>query len=462
MAIQTSTSTPTPILYQNPTKTLTLLDIPTSITHAQGGTLDHASNDRIYSSPPLQTPYPSTEPKTEKAKANVLRMKILSDADADSDSLEALLRQELSEVAERWPSGHDWCLPRKVSPLIAERRGKKRKADGCIDQEVSTSERDSVHASSARVPALYAETEKGIGIFPSVKEPDLKIPDSEIAVRTIKEPLILSQNSEFAPKAYVCSSIRVITNRLVCNPYGTPLLLQISGSKYKIPPSAKFLLSNIGEPAAPTFSVAALSTYPEPSATAGPGQFDFVLLDPPWNNRSVRRSARYYTMYDSDPMAVLQAMLGQHIAPGALVACWITNSTIVRAAALEAFQAWGVQLIEEWAWLKTTVDGLPVTPVDGIWRKPYEVLLLGRKESDETQVSDVKVRRKVLVAVPDLHSRKPHLKTLIEPFLPQSYRALEIFARTLTADWWSWGEEVLKYNWDGHWYNNEGRTQCDE
>ena len=464
MADQTSTtSTPTPILYQNLAGTLTLLDIPTSIAHAQG-TLDHPSNDRIYASPPLQTPYPSTEPKTEKAKANVLRTKTLSDtdADADSDSLEALLRQGLSEVTEHWAPRHDWCLPRKVSPLISVRQGKKREADDRIDKMVSTPKRDSVHASTAMLPALKAETEKAIGSFPSVTEPDLQIPESEIAVRTIEEPLILSQNSDFAPKAYICSSIRVITNRLVRNPYGTPLLLQVSGSSYKIPPSAKFLLSNIGEPTAPTFSVAALTTYPDSSATAGPGQFDFVLLDPPWNNHSARRSARYYTMYDSYPMAVLQAMLGQHIAPSALVACWITNSTIVRNAALETFQAWGVQLIEEWAWLKITMDGLPVTKIDGIWRKPYEVLLLGRKESDETQGSDVKVRRKVLVAVPDLHSRKPHLKTLIEPFLPQTYRALEIFARTLTADWWSWGDEALKYNWDGHWYTDEGSAQCNE
>ena len=450
------TSNPTPILYQNPNKTLTLLDIPTSIAHAQG-TIDHPFRHRIYASTPLKTPYPSTEPKTEKAKANVLRTKTLSD-DADSDSLEALLRQGLSEVAEHWPSQHDWCLPRKVSPLIPERQSKKRKADDRIDQVVSNPKRDSVPTSNAMLPALKVGTEKGIGICPSVTEPDLKIPESEIGVRTIEEPLILSLES--ASKAYICSSIRVITNRLVRNPYLTPLSLQIPGSTYRIPPSAKFLLSKVGERTAPTFSVAALTTYPNSSATAGPGQFDFILLDPPWNNRSVRRSARYYTMYDSDPMAVLLAMLGQHIAPGALVACWITNKKIVRDAALEAFQAWDVQLFEEWAWLKTTVDGLPVTQIDGIWRKPYEVLLLGRKDSDESQGSDVIVRRKVLVAVPDLHSRKPHLKTLIEPFLPQAYRAMEIFARTLTADWWSWGDEVLKHNWDGHWYTHESR--CEE
>ncbi|KAF6229285.1 hypothetical protein HO133_007401 [Letharia lupina] len=447
-------STPTPILYQNPTKTLTLLDIPTSIAHAQGS-VDHPCNDQIYASPPLQTPYPSTEPKTEKAKANVLRTKTPSDTDVGFP--DALLQQALREVAEHWPLEEDWSLPRKITSLVSERQSRKRKADDAIDQVFSTQKRESVHASTAVLPASKIETEIGHDPFPSRTEPEFKFPDSEISVRSIEEPLILS--SESTPKAYTCSNIRIFTNRLVRNPYPTPLSLQCSGVKYKTPPNANFLLSKIGEPTAHAFSMAALTLCPTSSATAGPGQFDFVLLDPPWENRSVRRSARYDTMHDSDPMVVLQAMLGQHIAPGALVGCWVTNKASVRDTALDAFQTWDMQLIEEWAWLKTTVGGLPVTQIDGLWRKPYELLLLGRKGSVEAQNSDSDVRRRVIVAVPDLHSRKPHLKTLIEPFLPASYRALEVFARNLTAEWWSWGDEVLKYNWDGHWYTHKGSTQ---
>ncbi len=443
----------TPILYQNSTKTVTLLDIPTSIAHAQG-TIDQPCSDQIYASPPLQMPYPSTEPKTEKAKVNVLRTKPLSNADIEFP--EALLRQGLREVAEHWNLENDWCLARKILPHAPERQIKKRKANNDIDQISPPQKRDSVHASTAVLPTSKVETEGVPGIHFSSTEPDFRIPESELSVRSIEEPLILS--SESKPRAYTCSSIRTITNRLVRSPYPTPLSLQCSGVNYKIPPNAKFLLSKIGEPTALAFSMAALTMYPISSTTAGPGQFDFVLLDPPWENRSVRRSARYDTMNDSDPMVVLRAMLGQHIAPGALVACWITNKESVRDSALEAFQAWDVQLIEEWAWLKTTVAGLPITQIDGLWRKPYEVLLLGRKGSDEAQLSDSDVRRRTIVAVPDVHSRKPHLKTLIEPLLPRSYRALEVFARILTTEWWSWGDEVLKHNWEGHWFTHEGST----
>lgn len=444
-------STAAPILYQNPSKTLTLLDIPTSIAYAQG-TIDHPCNDQIYASPPLQTPYPSTEPKTEKAKANVLRTKTPSDANLEFP--EALLQQGLREVAEHWPLENDWCLPRKMSPFVPERQSKKRKTDDDLDQVIPPQNRDLVQGSTALLPAPRVEFEEESTILSSRTEPDFRIPELEIGVRSIEEPLILS--SEFAPKAYICSSLRVITNRLIRNPYPALMSLQCSGVDYKIPPNSKFLLSKIEDPTAPTFSMAALTVYPISSATAGPGQFDFVLLDPPWENRSVRRSTKYDTMHDSGPMVVLRAILGQHVAPGALVACWITNKASVRETALEAFQTWDVQLIEEWAWLKTTVGGLPVTQIDGLWRKPYEVLLLGRKGSDELQGSYSDVRRRVIVAVPDLHSRKPHLKCLIEPFLERNYRALEIFARNLTAEWWSWGDEVLKQNWEGHWYTHEG------
>lgn len=360
-------------------------------------------------------------------------------------------------MAEHWHSKDYCCLPRKISPLIRERQSKKRKAHNDIDQASSPQKRDSYNASIAVLPASKAEIEEEFSNPPPITEAELRIPESEINARSIEEPLVLS--SESTPKAHTCSNVRIITNRLVSNPYPTPLSLQLSGVSYKTPPNASFLLSKIGEPTAPAFSMAALTMYPSDSATAGQGRFDFVLLDPPWDNRSVRRSARYNTMHDSDPMVVLRDMLGRHIASGALVACWITHKASVRDAALEAFQAWDVQLVEEWAWLKTTVGGLPITQIDGLWRKPYEVLLLGRKGSDGAPESDSEVQRRVIVAVPDLHSRKPHLKTLIEPFLPRAYRALEVFARNLTAGWWSWGDEVLKYNWEGHWYAQEARAR---
>ena len=167
-------------------------------------------------------------------------------------------------------------------------------------------------------------------------------------------------------------------------------------------------------------------------------------------------------------MEALKSILGQHVASRGIVACWITNSSVSQEAAMQAFEAWDVQLVEEWYWLKVTRDGQPVTDIHGVWRKPYETLLVGRKiaqrepEDDpirthsdsDSDMRPLELKRRVIVAVPDVHSRKPCLKQLVEQafgFEEGKYRALEIFARNLTAGWWAWGDECLKFQWDGWW-----------
>ena len=163
----------------------------------------------------------------------------------------------------------------------------------------------------------------------------------------------------------------------------------------------------------------------------------------------------------SHPTDVLREMLGQHIAPKGLVACWITNNSRARELVREAFETLGLELFEEWAWLKTTATSIPVTCIEGVWRKPYEILLVGRQVDRSIERNPIgstieqPITRRVIVAVPDIHSRKPCLKELLESVLlrPQNYRALEVFARNLTGGWCSWGNEVIKYNEKGTWAN---------
>ncbi|KAI5845009.1 MT-A70-domain-containing protein, partial [Morchella snyderi] len=196
--------------------------------------------------------------------------------------------------------------------------------------------------------------------------------------------------------------------------------------------------------------------------------FDFALLDPPWPNRSAARSAAYSTL-SSRPGGggggggiheLLQLPLGPALAPGALVAVWITNKPRHRAFVVERlFARWGVVEAGEWVWLKVTGGGEPVVALEAAMRKPYEVLVFGRKpagggEEEAGEGGGVGVGRvppMTIVAVPDLHSRKPGVKELVEPYLPEDYRACEIFGRNLTEGWFTWGDEAIKFNWDGHW-----------
>ena len=82
------------------------------------------------------------------------------------------------------------------------------------------------------------------------------------------------------------------------------------------------------------------------------------------------------------------------------------------------------------------------------WKKPYEILLVGKKTEHKAK----QPRRRVIIAVPDLHSRKPCLKHLVEKLLLwPGCSGLEVFARNLVSGWMSWGNEVLKYQWTGMW-----------
>lgn len=208
------------------------------------------------------------------------------------------------------------------------------------------------------------------------------------------------------------------------------------------------------------------------------GRFPMILLDPPWPNRSARRKASYQTYKRDGSAASLQALMdlltalniGDHLLPDGVMAIWITNRSVVRKSVLDFFAQLGVELVEEWIWAKVTETGEPVSEVQGLWRQPWEVLLIGRHthRSGEDEYLNAhtepekQVKRRVICAVPDLHSRKPCLKELFECLLfkpgtqclddrTSVSPVLEVFARHMVSDWFSWGDEALKYQWDGWW-----------
>lgn len=415
------------ILYQSSFNAVTLLDIPLSISLAQG-TSDHPNHERIYSTEPLQHPHPSTEPKTQRAKKNVKHAMILGNAPPPFPT--KLLDEALEEI-KAYYRGDEWCLPRQV---LKERREEEMITDNAPEDE-----------GGKRKPELQSQ---------------ILIPLSGRCVGAAKR-----QKSRAICKNAVNSfdDTQGIAYRLFHNPHSTLLSFAIISppQTYNIPSGSTFYLASIDQRSAAHFSSAVQAFYSTPTATASPGQFDLILLDPPWDNRSVKRSRGYSTacQQQQHPVKVLDKMLGQHIAPNGLVACWITNNRTARAWTMKAFETWGIELCEEWAWLKTTVAGNPVADLEGVWRKPYEILLLGRqvdyfKEDVLTDSASKRpVLQKVIVAVPDIHSRKPCIKELLESLITnrQHIRALEIFARNLTAGWCSWGNEVIKYNRQSYW-----------
>lgn len=186
-------------------------------------------------------------------------------------------------------------------------------------------------------------------------------------------------------------------------------------------------------------------------------KFDLIVLDPPWPNRSARRKKGNYKVADSlDSIRTTLSLIpvGDHLAADGLVAMWITNKPgVVRLLTGSGglFTQWGLEQVDEWTWLKITTAGEPIVDMASTWRKPWERILIARKRGS---LRSVPGRGKVLVSVPDLHSRKPNLRGVFQDVFSSEYMGLEVFARNLTAGWWSWGNEVLAFQQPEHWFHD--------
>ncbi|KAJ3478270.1 hypothetical protein NLG97_g8624 [Lecanicillium saksenae] len=189
-------------------------------------------------------------------------------------------------------------------------------------------------------------------------------------------------------------------------------------------------------------------------------KFNLIVMDPPWPNRSVRRkTARYKTA--SSLSGIRELLCGipvsSHLSDDGLVAIWITNKPRIvdlLSAPGGIFEEWGLEVVAEWTWLKVTATGEPLFPLDSAWRKPWEKLLVAKRIRSTTPEG---LAPKTIIAVPDIHSRKPNLRGLFQDVLGASFCGLEVFARGLTAGWWSWGDEVVKFQQPQHWHTMQNQ-----
>ncbi|XP_063062615.1 N(6)-adenine-specific methyltransferase METTL4 isoform X3 [Engraulis encrasicolus] len=208
-------------------------------------------------------------------------------------------------------------------------------------------------------------------------------------------------------------------SRLTENPRDQSCEMTLMRGRYLIPPRCKFLLSDI--------------TCTQPLRNSGE-TFDLIVLDPPWENKSVKRSSRYSFLPSSQlkqlPVDVLSS-------PECLVVTWVTNRPRhLRFVKEELYPHWGVQVLAEWLWVKVTRAGEFVFPLDSPHKKPYELMVLGRKSYNSTSSNETVATRPSPGCQRSLSSAFPKTLTL---------RCLELFARNLQSDWTSWGNEVLKF-----------------
>lgn len=227
-----------------------------------------------------------------------------------------------------------------------------------------------------------------------------------------------------------------LLGRLTENSTGCARLVRLMGHHYLLPPRCSFLLSDISR-------VQLLLGYKK---------YDVITLDPPWENKSVKRSKGYSHLF---PWQIRQLPVPLLSAPGCLVVCWVTNrQKHLHFVKEELYPSWSVHVVAEWHWVKVTRHGDFVVPLDSVHKKPYEILVLGRYMGSSAQQGGEDVitgnvtvpDRKLIVSVPcRLHSHKPPLGEVLKGLTRPHPECLELFARNLQPGWTSWGNEVLRF-----------------
>ncbi|KAK1797454.1 hypothetical protein P4O66_008303, partial [Electrophorus voltai] len=228
---------------------------------------------------------------------------------------------------------------------------------------------------------------------------------------------------------------------LTGNPDAHAREVTLIGERYFLPPRSRFLLSDI--------------TRLQPLVTSG-DKFDLIVLDPPWENKSVKRSRRYRFLPSSQ---LKQLPVPELSTAGCVVVTWVTNRPRhLRFVKEELFPHWGVKVVAQWLWVKVTRTGEFVFPLDSPHKKPYEVLLLGRScagRENTTRCEAELPDRRLIVSIPSsLHSHKPSLSAVLKPYIRPDAKCLEMFARILQPDWTSWGNEVIKFQHHSYYINS--------
>lgn len=167
------------------------------------------------------------------------------------------------------------------------------------------------------------------------------------------------------------------------------------------------------------------------------GRHKLIVMDPPWQNKSVSRAKRY-DMFDHTEL--LKIDIPRLADPGeCILAVWVTNRPRYMAYLREqALPAWGFTYHGSWYWLKLSKSGELVTPLDSSHRLPVETLVVAYRAKDPEHERRLHQRlgeqTRIVLGIPLRHSWKPPPECFFkEDIIPTSAMKAELFARAAAA-----------------------------
>ncbi|XP_044471038.1 methyltransferase-like protein 2 isoform X2 [Mangifera indica] len=221
-------------------------------------------------------------------------------------------------------------------------------------------------------------------------------------------------------------------NNLVANETCDDVEVEVLSRRYILPRESCFFMSDLGQ----------IHDLIPAESNCG---FNFIVIDPPWENGSARQKSLYPTLPNRYFLSLPVRQLTH--TEGALVALWITNrEKLYNFVQRELFPTWGVSYVATFYWLKVKEDGTLISDLDLFHHRPYECLLLGyssREQSGTTSIKD----NQIIISIPGDYSRKPPIGELLQEYVPgpKPSRCIELFAREMTARCISWGNEPLHF-----------------
>ncbi|CAK8690297.1 unnamed protein product [Clavelina lepadiformis] len=247
----------------------------------------------------------------------------------------------------------------------------------------------------------------------------------------LKNAVFLQLSSDLGLHSNSISSVSPSKlNAGLSNPCSYSSMIKIDDSFYLLPPHSKAFSSDVSD----------LSALIKDCELFG--KYNCIVLDPPWENKSVRRGHKYRSL-PFDKIASIP--LHKLCASECLVVIWVTNKQkIMKWVRNVLFPRWNICYLAQWHWVKVTTNGIPVFPWESLHKKPYETIFLGHYLCKNHQHS---IKENVICSVPCMvHSHKPPLYEVIKNSLMEvaNPRCLEMFARSLSPSWSSWGNEVVK------------------
>ncbi|XP_053694231.1 N(6)-adenine-specific methyltransferase METTL4 [Sabethes cyaneus] len=211
------------------------------------------------------------------------------------------------------------------------------------------------------------------------------------------------------------------------------VICEFFNESFIIPPKCRFFNSNVSD----------MCNLLNPDDE----KFDFIVMDPPWWNKYIRRTKAAnrkvgYQMMDNE--SIKSIPLEDYIHDDTIVVIWCTNSPTHETAIKETFLCkWKLKLLTTWFWVKVTNNGETICEFkESTKKQPFEKILIATSARNSRWNFS---SEKFIYSVPcALHSNKPPLLDLFTDLLPKQPKCLELFARNVYPNFTSIGIEVLK------------------